>query len=80
MNGHYGPIILGFDDRQGNTPTIGARYVGIQGHGQQPYLVLREATREEWLASALDNGHTPNAAALDHASRPGCKFYEVSTD
>lgn len=46
----------------------------------QPFVVLREATREEWKAGAIEDGAT--AAECDHALRmkPHAYFYEVSID
>jgi hypothetical protein len=44
----------------------------------QPSVVLREATREEYLAALPRFGGDPNKSFLSH--NPKANFYEVSTD
>ena len=58
---------------------IGGRYVGILIDGvdyDQPFVVLREATFEEWAAEQIEQGHEPNPWC--HPSE--ALFYEVSLD
>ena len=67
------------------TREIGKRYTGIsdrqgQMHKDQPFLVLREATYEEWVAFAEEEGLViqPGIDALAKSGR--AKFYGISTD
>jgi hypothetical protein len=75
-------MIIGSD----NTLLIGERGVGVSEtngtpHNEQPFVVLREATFEEWLQEAIADG-MPEAllhkAAL--AAQEGARFYEISVD
>jgi hypothetical protein len=68
-----------------NTLKVGAIYHGCsdnkgQRWPQQPYLVLREATYDEWEACARENDVpiTPEVKALAQSGR--AKFYGISTD
>ena len=68
-----------------NTLKVGSLYHGCTDNkGQrwphQPYLVLREATYEEWKQGAIDNDVTiqPEVEALARSGR--AKFYGISTD
>jgi hypothetical protein len=57
---------------------IGGSYVGILGLDyEQPFVVLREATYEEWAAERLqERGYVPDTPCdLSEAL-----FYEVSVD
>jgi hypothetical protein len=58
---------------------IGARYTGLWMDGvyhDQPFVVLREATSQEWTAERLAEGR----AAEMPCDPSQALFYEVSTD
>jgi hypothetical protein len=42
---------------------------------EQPFFIIREATRKEWEDFVLSTG-----IAVDKDNLPNAKFYEVSTD
>jgi hypothetical protein len=72
-----GRLILGTERTK---PRIGGRYtaawVGDVLYEDQPFVVLREATYDEWAAERIEQGDEP---------KPGCDpsealFYEVSVD
>jgi hypothetical protein len=59
---------------------IGRRYVGIVIDGvdyDQPFVVLREATFEEWVAEHLEQG---GVAPVPRCDPSEALFYEVSLD
>ena len=65
---------------------IGKRYVGVDLdgdlHSEQPFVILREVTREEWIVDSLTRfGHVPDAV-LPNATcdLSQCRFYEFSVD
>jgi hypothetical protein len=66
---------------------IGQRYIGILDnqsvmHAEQPYVVLRESTAEEWFEeyeAEVGKGNVP-MSWLINAKRGNAKFYEVSVD
>lgn len=71
--GHYGPLVIAWG---GLFPQIGARVPVVSKHEGVPanvLFILREATREEYLACCQDRGFQP-------VLRPGQRFYEVHTD
>jgi hypothetical protein len=67
------------------TREVGKRYVGISDnkgrmHRDQPFVVLREATYEEWKACAEAEG-VAIQPGIDALARSGkAKFYGISTD
>lgn len=78
LKGWYGPLIVGSD-----TPAkIGERCVGIKSaHGEvndQPYVVLRKATVEEFVALATPRIGAPTKKQL--RAMANAYFYEVSVD
>lgn len=73
------PLILGCSQKL----EVGARYMGrIHTSGGEyhdmPYLVLREATHEEWLEQAL-KADVPPTEVYTLQAKMGF-FYEVSVD
>lgn len=64
---------------------IGQRATGLvdqheQIHAAQPFLVLREATVDEWIAEAEADGMALTPGQRAHARGPDVFFYEVSLD
>lgn len=59
------------DILQGLTDDIDGSY-----HSGVRYMILREATKEEYL-EGLPN---PNSDSIRSANSPGAKFYEISMD
>lgn len=64
---------------------VGKSYHGLsdhtQGwHAQQPFVVLREATFQEWVAFAEDEGIEISANIMHAAQRSNARFYGISTD
>ncbi len=47
-------------------------------HKDQPYMVLREATKEEWFIENRDLKLTTRE--LEMINDPNAKFYEISLD
>ncbi len=64
--------------------TIGQQGKGIVDkkldyHKQQPFVVLREATLEEWIQAQIANGYT-REQLLRNPNVSLSYFYEVSVD
>ncbi len=63
---------------------VGKKYEGLSDndgtlHLQQPCVVLREATRIEFIREAIMD-RIPTANYFPMISIPGIRFYEVSLD
>lgn len=72
------PLVLAIYSANAGLVKIGAIYHGLtdaqnRAHLSQPFYVLREATREEYLASVRENGGVGNVYEGD-------RYYAVSTD
>ena len=65
---------------------IGQQYWGITDernhyYPDHPFIVVREATFEEWLAGHLERGGAPlTPQQLAKAKSPTSFFYEIATD
>lgn len=64
---------------------VGRAYCGLRNKDgalfhDQPFYVLREASYEEWLAFAAEEGVTPSPQMLQAARRKDARFYAISTD
>lgn len=70
---------------EGKPMVIGQIYKGLfdlksEAHPGQPFIVLRVATRTEWLAEALRDGIAEAECHQILASAPMAQFYEISVD
>lgn len=65
---------------------VGRRYTDVpvsdnsQTPHRVPFVVLRTATLEEWIADARTELPPPSAHAIRHAQQPGMHFYQISVD
>jgi hypothetical protein len=67
------------------TYEVGKLYQGLRKENgqlfhEQPFYVLREATYQEWLAFAAEEGMVPSPQMLKAAQSKAAKFYAISTD
>jgi hypothetical protein len=67
---------------------IGTRRIGLKGvqsgtRADQPFVVIRECTFDEWhawLLARLKPGEELDPQVLVKGRQPGARFYEISTD
>jgi hypothetical protein len=73
-------MIIGFQTPQTIGEVITAKVNGPDGLSRpaQPFLIVRETTREEWIKWCKETSAT--AAILPPHLSSITKFYEVSTD
>jgi len=59
---------------------IGSLQHGINEHTDQPFVVLRQATREEWVAEHMARVGYVSPISQRIVDGMGLKYYEVSVD
>lgn len=52
----------------------------LVGNGKVVVMILREATKEEFLNQFKEEGININQSTIKFANDPKTKFYEISTD
>lgn len=68
-----------------NEYPIGYRGLGVQPsrkewHPNQPFVVIRVASPDEYLADCAQAGITPLDGAVRDTRSPRARFYEISVD
>lgn len=70
------PYVCAFPER----PQIGETGEADSRWGPFKYVVVREGTFDEWLASATEIQGAPSAKAIADVKRGGYTFYEIVVD